>query len=424
LVELAQCCDGAVNGYRFGRFEVDVRTGELRRDGSRLKLQDKPFQLLIALLERPGELVTHEELKRRLWPADTFVDFALGLKVAVKKLRDALEDHAGTPRYVENLPRRGYRFMVPVEPVNHTVTRLTAGENDAQTHELAQPMAKARREAGIGGAQGDSTATSARSLQWRVTAIAASVLLIAAVTIGVVEHLRPTQPAATQPGSLAVLPFTVIGNSGQSEHLGLGLADALIIRLGRLRRFAVRPTSAVRGFSASKPDVVAAGRRLGVENILDGHIQRSADRARVTVQLVRVADGFALWTEQFDEKFTDILGFQDSIAVRVVSALCQPLSEDQIHSMARQSTVNADAYEAFLKGRFFWNKRTEEGYTRAIEHFQRAIQLDPNFGPAYAGLADAYALLGSMADKTTPRSQAMSAAHRDSTCQNSIEPNH
>jgi TolB-like protein len=257
-----------------------------------------------------------------------------------------------------------------------------------------------------------------------VTAIAASVLLIAAVTIGVVEHLRPTQPAATQPGSLAVLPFTVIGNSGQSEHLGLGLADALIIRLGRSKRFAVRPTSAVRGFSASKPDVVAAGRRLGVENILDGHIQRSADRARVTVQLVRVADGFALWTEQFDEKFTDILGFQDSIAVRVVSALCQPLSEDQIHSMARQSTVNADAYEAFLKGRFFWNKRTEDGYTRAIEHFQRAIQLDPNFGPAYAGLADAYALLGSMADKTTPRSQAMSAAHRDFTCQNSIEPNH
>ena len=425
MLELAHCCDGAVNGYRFDRFEVDVRTGELRRDGTRLQLQDKPFQLLIALLERPGQLLTHEELQRRLWPADTFVDFALGLKVAVKKLRNALGDHADAPRYVENLPRRGYRFIMAVEQINHTVICLTAGGNDAQAQELPQPTASnSERHAGVGEAQGHSTATPARSRQWRVIAVAAAVVLIAALTTVVVERLHPTQPASAQPVSLAVLPFTVIDNAGQSEYLGLGMADALIVRLGRLKRFAVRPTSAVRGFSASKPDVVAAGRRLGVENILDGHIQRSADRARVTVQLVRVADGFALWTEQFDEKFTDILGFQDSIAVRVVSALCQPLSEDQIHSMARQSTVNADAYEAFLKGRFFWNKRTEDGCTRAIEHFQRAIQLDPNFGAAYAGLADAYALLGSMADKTIPHSQAMSAAHRDFTCQNSIEPKH
>jgi TolB-like protein/DNA-binding winged helix-turn-helix (wHTH) protein/Tfp pilus assembly protein PilF len=416
LLELAHCCDGAVNGYRFDRFEVDVRTGELRRDGTRLQLQDKPFQLLIALLERPGQLLTHEELQRRLWPADTFVDFALGLKVAVKKLRNALGDHADAPRYVENLPRRGYRFIMAVEQINHTVICLTAGGNDAQAQELAQPTASnSERNAGVGEAQGHSTATPARSRQWRVIAVAAAVVLIAALTTVVVERLHPTQPASAQPVSLAVLPFTVIDNDGQSEYLGLGMADALIVRLGRLKRFAVRPTSAVRGFSASKPDAVAAGRRLGVENILDGHIQRFADRVRVTVQLVRVADGFALWTEQFDEKFTDIFGFQDSIAGRVASALSQPLSEDQIHSMAHRSTVNADAYEAFLKGRFFWNKRTEDGYTRAIEHFQRAIQLEPNFAPAYAGLADAYALLGSMANKTIPRSQAMPAAREAAT---------
>ena len=414
LAESAQSCDGVVNGYRFDRFEVDVRTGELRRDGIRLKLQDKPFQLLIALLERPGDLLTNEELQRRLWPAETFVDFALGLKVAVKKLRKALGDHAGAPRYVENLPRRGYRFIATVEPVNHTVTRLTTGGNGAQAQEVAQPTDyNPERNAGVGEAQDHSTGTPARSRQWRVIAIA--VVLIAAVTTVVVERIRPTQPAAAQPGSLAVLPFTVIGNGGQSEYLGLGMADALIVRLGRLKRFAVRPTSAVRGFSASKPDPVAAGRRLGVESILDGHIQLFADQVRVTVQLVRVADGFALWTEQFDEKFTDVFGFQDSIAARVASALSQPLSEDQIHSMTRRSTVNADAYEAFLKGRFFWNKRTEDGYIRAIEHFQRAIQLEPNFAPAYAGLADAYALLGSMANKTIPRSQAMPAAREAAT---------
>jgi TolB-like protein/DNA-binding winged helix-turn-helix (wHTH) protein len=359
LAESAQSCDGVVNGYRFDRFEVDVRTGELCRDGTRLQLQDKPFQLLIALLERPGELLTNEELQRRLWPADTFVDFALGLKVAVKKLRNALGDHARAPRYVENLPRRGYRFIVEVEAVNHTVTRLTAGGNDAQALEPAQlTVNNSERNAGVGEAQGHSTATPARSWQWRVIAVAAAVVLIAAVTTVVVERLRPTQPAAAQPVSLAVLPFTVIGNDGQSEYLSLGMADALILRLGRLKRFAVRPTSAVRGFSGSKPDAVAAGRRLGVENILDGDFQRFADRIRVTVQLVRVADGFALWTEQFDEKFTNIFGFQDSIAARVAGALNQPLSGDQIHSMAHRSTVNPDAYEAFLKGRFFWNKRT------------------------------------------------------------------
>jgi TolB-like protein/DNA-binding winged helix-turn-helix (wHTH) protein/Tfp pilus assembly protein PilF len=416
LAELTQSCDGAVNGYRFDQFEVDVRTGELRRDGTRLKLQDKPFQLLIALLERPGELLTNEELQRRLWPAETFVDFALGLKVAVKKLRKALGDHAGAPRYVENLPRRGYRFIVTVEPVNHTVTRLTAGGNDAQAQELAQPTANnSESTAGVGEAQGQSTATPARSRRWRVIAVAAAVVLVAAATTGVVERLRPTQPVAAEPGSLAVLPFTVIDYGGQGEYLGLGMDDALIVRLERLKRFAVRPASAIRGFSASKPDAVAAGRRLGVENILDGHIQRFADRVRVTVQLVRVADGFALWTEQFDEKFTDIFDFQDSIAFRVASALSQPLSEDRIHGRARRSTVNTDAYEAFLKGRFFWNKRTEDGYTRAIELFQRAIQLDPNFAPAYAALADAYALLGSMANKTIPRSQAMPAAREAAT---------
>jgi DNA-binding winged helix-turn-helix (wHTH) protein len=222
LVELAQYCDVAVKGYRFDRFEVDVRTGELRRDGTRLKLQDKPFQLLIALLEHPGELVTHEELKRRLWPADTFVDFALGLKVAVTKLRNALGDHAGTPRYVETLPRRGYRFMVAVEPVNHTVSLLAAAGNDALAHELAQPVANnAERRAALGGAQGHSTATPTRSRHWRVIAVAAA-LLIAVVTIGVVERLRPTHPDAAQPGSLAVLPFTVISEGGQSGYLGLG----------------------------------------------------------------------------------------------------------------------------------------------------------------------------------------------------------
>jgi TolB-like protein/Tfp pilus assembly protein PilF len=190
--------------------------------------------------------------------------------------------------------------------------------------------------------------------------------------------------------SIAVLPFKTIGEG--DEHLGLGVADALITRLSRVRRIGVRPISAVHRFTALGQDPIAAGRALGVDAVLDGRVQRADRRIRVTVELISVKDGRVLWTETLDEHSDDIFKLQDVIAARVVGSLPAALTSEERALVAKRHTTNPEAYEAYLKGRFFWNKRTQEGFTKAVDHFRQAVRLDPGYAQAYAGLADCYVL--------------------------------
>src|SRR4030095_13992913 len=190
--------------------------------------------------------------------------------------------------------------------------------------------------------------------------------------------------------SIAVLPFKVLGEG--DEHLGLGVADTLIAKLGRVRQISVRPISAVHRFTGLGQDPIAAGRALGVDAVLDGRVQRTDGRIRVTVELISVHDGAVLWTATLDEHSNDIFKLQDAIAARVVDSLPAALTGEERALLANRHTTNPQAYEAYLKGRFFWNKRTQEGFAKAVEHFRQAIRLDPGYAQAYAGLTDCYVL--------------------------------
>jgi DNA-binding winged helix-turn-helix (wHTH) protein/Flp pilus assembly protein TadD len=203
--------------------------------------------------------------------------------------------------------------------------------------------------------------------------------------------------------SIAVLPFRPLGAAGDDEYLGLGIADALITRLSNLRQIVVRPTSAVLRYSGLEPDPVSAGRELGVETVVEGSIQRADERIRVTVQLVSVTDGAPLWAEKFDEKFTDIFAVEDVISARVAEALTLRLLDEEKRMLSRHRTENTEAYQLYLQGHYYWNKRTEEGLQRGIEYFAQAVEKDPGYALAFVGLADSYTLMGCVHGSLAPR---------------------
>ena len=300
-------------------------------------------------------------------------------------LRKAL----GNSGYIETIPRRGYRFTAPVKQwgeedadlVVHEQSRTSiileeqyeATETPAERPWLAPSRSRLRRVPA--------------SLAIAVTFILAAPLLAAAYYVRRPEDL---QRGVTPVRSLAVLPLRPIGESGGHEYLGLGLADALITKMSRLRRTVVRPTSAVRKYADPQVTAEKAGRELGVDAVLEGTVQLSGDRVRVNIQLVRVAGAASIWADQFDVPLNNVFSLEDSITARVTQILSLQLSTDDRRLLASRPTTNADAYNFYLQGRYFWNRRTEAGVTKALEYFQKAIQLDPLFAQAYVGLADCH----------------------------------
>ncbi|HMC23349.1 MAG TPA: tetratricopeptide repeat protein, partial [Thermoanaerobaculia bacterium] len=305
----------------------------------------------------------------------TFVEeasLAQNISLLRKALGQSHEDHT----YIETIPRRGYRFVAPVE--------LTAAP-----------------------AVVDRTG--------RVRAISAlAALLAGALTVLILywQQQPSSEPPLRTPKTMAVLPFEPIGTTAADEHLGLGLADTLITKLANIREVTVRPTSSVRRYAGSDQprDLLKAGRELQVDSVLEGTVQRAGERVRVSVQLIRVRDGTPLWTGIFQEKFTDIFAVQDSISEQVAKALALKLTSHERRRMQKRDTENVEAYEAYLKGRFFWNKRTADGFKKAVDHFNHAIELDPLYALAYAGLADCYNLFNNYdlapATETGPKAKA------------------
>jgi TolB-like protein len=224
------------------------------------------------------------------------------------------------------------------------------------------------------------------------------------------ESKEPEKASAIR--SMAVLPFKTLGTEGSEEYLGLGMADTLINRLGHIRQIVLRPTNAIRKYSLVGQDPLIAGRELSVNAVVEGNIQRQGEGERVTVHLIRVPDGVSLWTKKFDDKFTDLFAMEDRLSIEIAQALTQPLSSDEQRLLAKHSTENAQAYQAYLKGRYFWNKRSEEGYQKALEYLGHAIEKDPAYAQAYAGLADSYALLGAMGNASLPASEAIPKAKK------------
>ncbi len=337
-------------------------------------------------------------------------------------LRKVLGERAGDHRYVVTVPGRGYSFVAPVREVVPDGDSLIVAERtreqitiDVEEHdEAALSVAATTVAATTLGPHTNRAATRTRPIM--LTAVVLCGLLVICASGFYFWRARTVQPkvAARGPRSIAVLPFQTLG--AQADDLtGAGMADALTARLSNVRQIAVRPTSAVVKYEGHGVDTVAAGRALGVDAVVEGTVQRAGDRVRVTVQLVGVGDGQPVWAESFDERFTDIFALQDSISAQVARAILPQLSGEDERRMRRHATESVAAYDAYLRGRHMWNKRNEAGVEKSIEHFQRAIDIDPAYGAAYAGLADAYSVLANYHYGSLPPADCMNRARAAAT---------
>jgi len=361
--------------YSFGPFRLETRERRLRRDGQPVPLTDKAFDLLEALVKRPGRLLHKEELMHVVWP-DAAVE-ENNLTVTMSALRKALGEGPTDRHYVETVPRHGYRFVADVREVGEGEVGQGEAEGTPQAPAVAESPA-------------DEAVLPRLPSRQRARRVAITTAVIVAASIGIAlwpRHPPPETNAVTR--SVAVLPFHSL-TRGEDEYLGLGMADAVITRLGSTRTVIVRSTGAVREYVRSDLDPLAAGRELGVDAVLEGSIQTAGGRLRATLRLLRVRDGATLWAESFDEPAGDIFSLQDSISERVSKALALRLTEAQRTLLARHDTEDVEAYHLYLKGRFFWNKRTRDGFQRGRALFEEAVGRDPAYARAHVGVADSH----------------------------------
>jgi TolB-like protein/DNA-binding winged helix-turn-helix (wHTH) protein/Tfp pilus assembly protein PilF len=367
---------------RFGVFEANLTARELRKHGTNVRLRGQPFYILSLLLERPGEVVTRDEMRQKLWPADTFVDFEHSLNSAIKKLRAVLGDSPDNSRYIETIPRLGYRFVAPVQevpPPGVAVVEVSTNAKEAQA--LAAPQISRRRwPLFVAGGLAVVALAALATFAWRKT------------------HLRPG--LGGEKVALAVLPFSnLTGDAGQ-EYFSDGLTEEMIAQLGRVdpERLSVIARTSVMHYKGSSETLPEIGRELGVQYVLEGSVRRDSERVRITTQLVRVKDQIPVWSRQYDRELAGLLTLQHEVAEEVADEMQVTLGEKRKAAGAPVGKPAAppdsyETYDLYLQGRYFWNKRTKEGFQRAADYFQQAIARDPNYARAYAGLADTDGLM-------------------------------
>lgn len=372
--------------YKFGRFELDPAQRLLLRQGRIVQLTPKAVDLLLALVVSGGRVVSKEDLLQRLWP-DSFVEEA-NLSHHIYKLREALGDGGSGELYIETLPRRGYRFVAAVAEIGALGDDVIIEEH-SHSQIVVQESEVPDATEDVAYAPATKPKTVRRKL-WMV----ATVLIVAAAALSwwLLARPGPTTVAAASIRSLAVLPFKPLAVEGRDEILELGMADTLITRLSSLQQVTVRPLSAVRKYMSLDQDALEAGRQLQVEAVLEGTLQKSGDHVRVTARLLRLSDGAQLWADKFDQKFTDIFALQDSIAESVVGKISQKLPAGFVSS--KKGTQSTEAYLLYTRGRYYWSTFRREQLGDSISYFKAAIEKDPNYALAYAGLANAYSVAG------------------------------
>jgi TolB-like protein/DNA-binding winged helix-turn-helix (wHTH) protein/Tfp pilus assembly protein PilF len=357
--------------FRFGVFEADLGARELTKQGKLLPLQEQPFQLLAMLLEKPGALVTREELQARLWP-QTVVDFDHGLNKAVSKIRDTLGDSAENPRFIQTVARRGYRFLAEVREVGA---------------EPAAPAAIPDADRAAGGGSAAARPRTRHIGQWILGVVALLVLAAAGVWI------RATSDSALLPiRSLAVLPLENLSGDAAQDYFADGMTDELITHLAQIHDLRVISRSSVMSYRRTPKPLAEIARELDVQAVVEGSILRSGERVRITAQLIRVPADQHIWAHSYEGDIRDTLVLQDQVARAIADQIRVTVGNEGRTQSPK--TVNAEAYDSYLKGRYYWNKRTDEGLKEAIEYFKRSISIDPSSAEAYSGLADTYALAG------------------------------
>ena len=393
--------------YEFGPFRLDPSEQLLLRENEPIALAPKAFDLLVALISCHGHLVTREKLMQTVWP-DSFVE-ETNLTVNISLLRKILGCLPDGQPWIATVPKRGYRFdgrvmlygeggglpeLVAAAPVTEKIEPAVADSEAPPVTVATVEAPAARRRFGV--------------RRWMYSAagtLAIAFLIWVSVHVYGLRHSGQLASVHT----LAVLPFATAGVTSEDQYLGIGLTDALITRLGRLSQIVVRPIGAVRGFQGVS-DPTSAGRKLDVQAVLNGTVQRVGDRTRVAVRLERVSDGKVLWSEQFDEQNSSDFEIEDSISQRLANALALRLSSDEQRQLGTPATPNSQAYELYIQGRYFWNKRSVESLQKSIELFRQATDLDPHYAAAWSGLADAWILAGSYGNSFLAPSVAMPKA--------------
>ncbi|HEX8814960.1 MAG TPA: winged helix-turn-helix domain-containing protein [Terriglobales bacterium] len=361
---------------RFANFEVDLRAGELRRDGGKVRLQEQPFLLLTVLLESAGELVTREELRRRLWSEDTFVDFDHRVAVAVSKLRDALRDSAESPKFVETVGRRGYRFVGQIEPAQASLP--VEGETLSSS-----PSTEGRR---LSTEEFDRRRHSRRSVLLLLGS-AAFVVLVCVLFLPKWTRVQREKQQFSAPRSLAILPLRNAGQDSSSEFLGFSLADVLITKLAYVSSLNVRPSAAIEKYRGTDIDLQKVAADLKVDTLLTGSFVRDGDNLRITYQLVDAKSEKILGQGVIDLKYDNLLTVQDKVTGQLISELQLNLSAAEAESLRPENPVSPLAYQYFLQGLDFHGQHK---FPQAIQMFEKSVEIDPNYAPAWAYLGASY----------------------------------
>src|SRR6266513_2269859 len=397
----------ATRVLRFDTFELDLRAGELRKRGVKLRLQGQPLQLLAILLQGAGNLVTREELRSQLWPADTFVDFDHSLHNAIGRIRETLGDSAETPRYIETLPRRGYRFIAPVEQVQALRTSQANGNKTPEAVEVA-PQSKTR------------AATLALTLLV-LAASGSAFWLVRAVS-------RPTS-AAPRLRSLAVLPLENLSGDPSQEYFADGMTEQLITDLAKVGSLRVISRTSVMRYKGTKKGLPEIARELNVDGIVEGSVMRSGNRVRITAQLLHAPTDKHLWAEAYERDLGDVIGLQNEVAQAIAQQVRAQLTPQQQARLRSARLVNPEAYEAYLKGRYYLSNQFTmvQPLNMAKGYFEESIRKDPGFALAYSGLADSYVYLAFYGHGQSPDraySSAKGALHKALELDDSIGETH
>ena len=364
--------------FEFGEFRVDVLRRSLEREEQPVALSGKAFEILVVLIEQRGEVVDKDALMRQVW-ADTIVE-ENNITVAISALRKALAETPASPKWIVTIPGRGYTFVGELR-----CDLPTAETSPPIAPTIAPPPPRRSRTAYL---------------------LVAGALLVAASAYGLIAWLIPDWFAPKPLRSVAILPFAVLNQDSKNDYLGLGLTDAVITRLGNTQ-FVVRPLTTVSRFAERDP--IQSGRDLGVDAVVEGSVQTADSRIRVSTRLLRVRDGTPLWGQTFDVASDNAFTIEDSIAERVASNLSGHLTGQQQSALNKRPTANASAYANYLRGRYYSQKYTEDGFRKAVDYLQSAIDSDPGYALAYSGLADTYYLSSNLVfppNEAMPRAKA------------------
>src|SRR5579863_4294099 len=391
----------------FGVFEVDLKACELRKHGLRLKLPEQPFQVLSVLLENPGEIVTRDDLRSRLWPGDTFVDFDHGLNNAVMRLREVLGDSSDNPRFVETIPRRGYRFIAPVAGSSIPTTSISHEELE-NVHGPAPEGGPQLVEAPALATSSEPASVRQKSSVARLTILVPAVLMVAVLGAGLLRYRRfgldKTAPVRNK--SLIVLPLENLSGDKDQEYFADGMTDDLIANLAKIRSLRVISRSTAMAYKGTRKPLSQIAGELNVDAVVEGTVLRVGNRVRITAELVQVSTDRHLWADTYESPMGDVLALQNRVSSAIVNEIRINLTPEEEQRLASNPAITPEAYENYLKGRYYWNKRSDENLTKAISYFERATLQDPQYALGYAGLSDCYAIISAEIFGTMPAAGA------------------